>query len=823
LAITVNLEGSPILKEAYFDGTSITGCDLADGASIEKLHLPSTITTLTLVNLNKLTEFVCPDFSNVSRLMISNMDANVVNPLEILKDLPANSQVNIQGLNFEVTGSAEIEQFLDLLDTMRGVSREKNSSGEWMYHDYDTAQVSGTIHTASLTGEQIASYNARYPYIKVEADHVTSYLTYASYDGATTYKVVTCLDGVPQESAPASPTRESTAQYSYTFVGWSKSQDSTTADSDAQTAVLADRTIYAAYTATVRTYTIQWKNYDGTTIETDSNVPYGSTPHYDGSTPTYDGQTSTGWTPEPTTVTGDAVYTATYLPVYSVYFYNGSTLLQTVRVQQGGTAVYTGTTPVSPDGTAEEGYEFTGWSPSPTNVQANLSTYAQYTSPVQDVEITDSWDTIIANIDNGTYKTKYALGNYKPLDLGTEGIINMQIVAFDSDELASGGYAPITFIGKELLLQGSSMNSTKTNENGYPATDVMKPLLDNTIYPLISSNVRARIQRTKKTYFDYTTQSTLTSVEKLWIPSYREVGAENYSENDGVIYGSVYKDASTRIKNKNGSASNWWLRSATYNNAGQFWFVQKTGNLSYFDANLVALDVCLGFCLGLESETITDTWSEIFTAESDGTYSTKYSIGDTKMLDLGTEGQHLMEIVAFDTDDKADGSGKAKITWISKNQLATTHTINATKKTVDGETTYTAGGWEHSDMRAYLKETVKQLIPETVRNAIVPVTKVSSTYTGGAKVKDGQTTTDDVWIPSNHEVGFGTDYETTGAVYSGKFTSNVSRIKKRNGSAKYWWLRSVNDANYFRLVYSDGYSYNFNANHVYGVALGFCT
>lgn len=819
LAITVNLEGSPILKEAYFDGTSITGCDLADGASIEKLHLPSTITTLTLVNLNKLTEFVCPDFSNVSRLMISNMDANVVNPLEILKDLPANSQVNIQGLNFEVTGSAEIEQFLDLLDTMRGVSREKNSSGEWMYHDYDTAQVSGTIHTSSLTGAEIASFNARYPYITIVADHVTSYLTYASYDGATTYKVVTCLDGVPQESAPTNPTRESTAQYSYTFVGWSKSQNSSTAESDAQTAVLADRTIYAAYTATVRTYTIQWKNYDGTTIETDSNVPYGSTPHYDGSTPTYDGQTSTGWTPEPTTVTGDAVYTATYLPVYSVYFYNGSTLLQTVRVQQGGTAVYTGSTPVSPDGTAEEGYTFLGWSPSPTNVQANLSTYAQYDSPVQDTEITDSWNTIISNIDNGTYKTKYKIGNYKPLDLGTEGTINMQIVAIDADELASGGYAPLTFVAKELLNTKQKFGYSDTGDWSEETNNLRNYLL-GTIKPLISANVSSRIQKVNKSYVAYS-GSEISSIDTLWIPSYREVDASASAETQGVVYTKIYKDTSSRIKTISGTPTKWFLRTSLTSTNYKY-TINATGGIAS-SSPATALGICLGFCLGLESETITDTWSEIFTAESDGTYSTKYSIGDTKMLDLGTEGQHLMEIVAFDTDDKADGSGKAKITWISKDQLATTHAMNATQKTVDGETAYTAGGWEHSDMRAYLEDAVKPLIPQTVRDAIVPVTKVSSTYTGGAKVKDGQTTTDDVWIPSNHEVGFGTDYETTGAVYSGKFTSNASRIKKRNSSAEYWWLRSVASASYFRRVNSDGYSNGNSAYNVYGVALGFCT
>ena len=193
------------------------------------------------------------------------------------------------------------------------------------------------------------------------------------------------------------------------------------------------------------------------------------------------------------------------------------------------------------------------------------------------------------------------------------------------------------------------------------------------------------------------------------------------------------------------------------------------------------------------------------------------------MIDLGTEGKHLMEIVAFDTDDKADGTGKAKITWISKTLLNTTHAMNDTQKTVDGETAYTAGGWEHSDMRAYLKNTIKPLIPETVRNAIVSVTKVQSIYTGGAKVIDGQTTTDDVWIPSNREVGLGTSYESTGAVYSTKFANTSARIKNRNGSNDNWWLRSAHNASRFCVVYSEGTNGYNDAGNSRGVALGFCT
>ncbi|MDR1585900.1 MAG: hypothetical protein LBS57_00440, partial [Treponema sp.] len=65
------------------------------------------------------------------------------------------------------------------------------------------------------------------------------------------------------------------------------------------------------------TYTVTWKNHDGTVLETDMDVEAGATPSYDGTEParaaddqyTY---TFSGWDPALTAVTGDAVYTATF-------------------------------------------------------------------------------------------------------------------------------------------------------------------------------------------------------------------------------------------------------------------------------------------------------------------------------------------------------------------------------------------------------------------------------------------------------------------------------------------------------------------------------
>lgn len=383
LGITVNLENSPRLVEAYFDGTIITGVDLADGCVIEKLHLPATVTALTLLNLKKLNEFVLPDYSNISRLMLSNIDASVVNPVTILNAIPARSQVNIQGLYLTFASLSEIEDFYDLLDTMTGVTRERSSTtGEWVYHDEENAIVSGEVHTGTLTGEQIDALMARYPYIRVTADHLSTELKYYNYDGTTLLHTETILDS-GDGSWNGNPTRTADAQYTYTFAGWSLYQDGS-ADMNATKNVSRNRSVYAAYTKTVNTYTVTWKNADGTVLETDNNVPYGTVPTYDGATPTQDGVESTGWTPEVASVTGNAVYTATYIPHYTATFVtsedDGGQTLWSGRFAENTTPVYGGSTPTTTQGDSTE-FEFIGWEPALGPITTNTT----YTAKFQDM------------------------------------------------------------------------------------------------------------------------------------------------------------------------------------------------------------------------------------------------------------------------------------------------------------------------------------------------------------------------------------------------------------------------------------------------------
>lgn len=602
---TVDISGCEIIEEVYFDGTAIQGVTLPNGGALKVLHVPSTVTNLTIMNQRNITDLTVASYANISTLRLENVPT--VDTKSILRSIPASARVRLIGLYWECEDAEEIDGLLDILDTMRGLDENGNNM--------DTAQVSGTIHTSELTGAEIAELRTRYPYITISADHTTSQLRY--YNGETLLRTETILDGGNGSYTGSTPTRAQDAHYTYSFAGWSKDTDDNTVDSDALINVVADRNVYAAYSTTVRTYTVTWKNEGGSTLETDNNVPYGTTPTYNGPTPTYDGETYRGWEPAVGPITGNTTYIAQYKPKYTVKFYNGSTLLQTLTVKEGNTATYTGTTPTNTEGTTFLGWSNTNGSHTAdavlTNITANKDVYAAFEQAVVVEEITDSWDTIIANIDNGTYATKYKVGNYKSLDLGTEGTINMQIVAMDEDELASGGTAPLTFVGMELLATKRRMNEGSTTNAGGWLNSELRGVLDSTIKPLIPSNVANRINRVNKTYYLYMSDSdkqTMTCVDSLWVPSYRELGfnidmsaASTYGEETGVIYGLIYKDNTSRIKTLNSQATEWWVRSAiknNYNNNPHYGYVTETGYRPNGSPPNKQRGVCLGFCLGLE-------------------------------------------------------------------------------------------------------------------------------------------------------------------------------------------------------------------------------
>ena len=301
----IDLSGCGNIENVYFDNTAVKGVVLPNGGILKVLHLPSTVTNLTIQNQNAITDFTMPSYSNITTLRLENTS---IDARPILNNIPAASRVRLIDFYWECEDAEEIEDILSILDTMRGLDESGNNT--------ETAQLSGTIHTNSLTGEQIESFNSRYPYLNVIADHTSCTLRYYNYDGTTLLNEETIIDG-GNGTWPTQPTRPATPANTFTFVGWSLNKNQSVADSNATKNVSKNRNIYAAYTATGRTYTVRFYNEGMTLLQTVNNVPY------------------------------------------------------------GGTATYTGSTPVHPSGDTET-YEFNGWSPSNINIQGETNCVAQY-------------------------------------------------------------------------------------------------------------------------------------------------------------------------------------------------------------------------------------------------------------------------------------------------------------------------------------------------------------------------------------------------------------------------------------------------------------
>lgn len=132
------------------------------------------------------------------------------------------------------------------------------------------------------------------------------YVTFMSHDGATELHKRAVVPGndcmeVVSGGELETPTKESTAQYDYTFAGWSTEVNGGL-NENALKNVTEDRTVYAAYISTLRVFTVRF--FDGDTqIGEPQSVVYGGT----ATQPTVekDGYILNGWSPSHENITGD--------------------------------------------------------------------------------------------------------------------------------------------------------------------------------------------------------------------------------------------------------------------------------------------------------------------------------------------------------------------------------------------------------------------------------------------------------------------------------------------------------------------------------------
>ena len=240
---------------------------------------------------------------------------------------------------------------------------------------------------AEVTGDAI--YQASFKSVPVMYT-----VTWLNDDGSQ-LKQDSVAYGVTPVYGEDAPTKAATAQYTYTFDGWDKEA----------APVTGDVTYTATYTSTINSYKVTWVDGDGTTLETDEGVEYGTMPTYDGREPTKAGTaqytyTFAGWSPEVAEVEGDVTYQAVFeatLNTYNVTWYgeDGKTELRVDEgVAYGTIPSYEGDEPTKAADEANS-YVFAGWDPTPEAIVGDTSYKAIFT-PV------DRLYTVVWLNDDGT-------------------------------------------------------------------------------------------------------------------------------------------------------------------------------------------------------------------------------------------------------------------------------------------------------------------------------------------------------------------------------------------------------------------------------------
>ena len=205
-----------------------------------------------------------------------------------------------------------------------------------------------------------------------------------------------------------------------------------------------------------------------------------------------------------------------------------------------------------------------------------------------------------------------------------------------------------------------------------------------------------------------------------------------------------------------------------------------------------------------------DSWSTIAANVKSGNTS-KYNVGDTKTVDLGTFGTHTVRIANMSACTNGETSETACGFVVEFADIITEHKMNSSKVT-------NVGGWKDSEMRTYINRTIYNALPSDLQN-VITTTKVISGH-GNTTGETNFETQDKLYLLSAHEVwedgtsnqisSYDTSYNNTKQLdyykNQGVTTGSYSGAKKQyNGSNSYWWLRSTNSGNAYNFLHVSKY------------------
>lgn len=206
----------------------------------------------------------------------------------------------------------------------------------------------------------------------------------------------------------------------------------------------------------------------------------------------------------------------------------------------------------------------------------------------------DSWTTIATNVRNGNI-SNYNLGDTKEVDLGDLGKHNVRIANTTTPEECSAEGFSQTACGFVLefedIITNRDMNSTKTNDGGWPAS-AMYTYVNTDLYNILPTELKNVIIDTTVVSGHGRNDSTnFTSNDKLYLLSPNEIYSDWSSKS---IYDTAIdttrqldfyfkKNVSIGLNNQSSSKYNdyWWLRTAHSQSNTNFFRVNNSGGPWY--------------------------------------------------------------------------------------------------------------------------------------------------------------------------------------------------------------------------------------------------
>ena len=213
----------------------------------------------------------------------------------------------------------------------------------------------------------------------------------------------------------------------------------------------------------------------------------------------------------------------------------------------------------------------------------------------------------------------------------------------------------------------------------------------------------------------------------------------------------------------------------------------------------------------------TDSWETIITAVKENNIS-KYNVGDTKEIDMGTYGTHTLRIANTSTPSECSGTGFSQTACgfvLEFADIITTHNMNPAGEYNGTQYSngHNIGGWPNSSMRTFVNNDIYNSLPSDLKNGIIDTTVVSGH--GSTSGETNFTSTDKLYLLSTAEVwAQGSSNTISGDTAKdltrqldyyknlGTSTSNYSGAIKKNGTSNsYWWLRAARSSNTYDFLY----------------------